>query len=335
MIARNSPNWQTAEWQNLMAGAIREPASLLEWLELPKSLLPAALAAHGLFPLRVPAPYLARMEKGNPLDPLLLQVLPHHLEFKKNKGFTADPVGDGEAMVAPGVLHKYRGRALLVTTGACAVHCRYCFRRHYPYTDASAGRDEWQGALNYLRDNEDVEEVILSGGDPLSLSDLRLARLVAALDDIPHLRYLRLHTRLPVVLPQRVNADLLTWLSASRLRKTLVIHSNHPRELDEDVGAALTRLRQADVTLLNQSVLLRGINDDSGILAQLSHGLHQQHVLPYYLHCLDRVDGAAHFEVGGTVAGQIMKQLRERLPGFLVPQLVREQAGAPYKLPQL
>jgi EF-P beta-lysylation protein EpmB len=242
-----------------------------------------------------------------------------------------DPVGDLAARAAPGLLHKYRGRALLAMTGACAVHCRYCFRRHFPYADESAVRDP-APALEHIARDAGIHEVILSGGDPLTLSDRRLADLVRSLATIPHLRRLRVHTRLPVVLPTRVTDACLAALTQTRLPCVVVVHANHANEIDEAVGAAFANMRAAGITLLNQSVLLRGVNDDADALAHLSEALFEAGALPYYLHALDKVAGAAHFEVGESRALAVMDALRVRLPGYLVPRLVREQAGAPFKL---
>jgi EF-P beta-lysylation protein EpmB len=273
------------------------------------------------------------MRKGDPDDPLLRQVLPVHHELQDAPGFAEDAVGDLTAVRPGGILHKYRGRALLIVTGACAVHCRYCFRRHFPYNEHSAARDAWRGALDALGSDTSIDEVILSGGDPLTLSDRRLAGLTQALDAIPHLKRLRIHTRLPVVLPERVDDALLAWLMHGRLRRIVVIHANHARELDASVERACRRLLDTGITLLNQSVLLRGINEDAGVLATLSERLFECGVMPYYLHQLDRVRGTAHFEVDEATAVGIMRDLAGRLPGYLVPRLVREEAGRPYKLP--
>lgn len=310
---------------------VRDPAELIERLRLDPALLPAARRAAELFPLRVPEAFLARMRPGDPADPLLRQVLPLDAELEDTTGFDADPVGDGAALAAGGVLHKYRGRALLVTTGACAVHCRYCFRRHFPYADANASADRWQGALDYLRQRSDLAEVILSGGDPLTLSDRRLAALVEELAALPHLRRLRIHTRLPIMDPDRIGPALLSWLTGTRLEPVLVIHANHANEIDTAVAAALARLRERGVMLLNQAVLMRGVNDTVAALAALSERLFAVGVLPYYLHLLDRVRGAAHFEVPEDEALALHAALAARLSGYLVPKLVREEAGEPAK----
>ena len=333
MILTKSNRRETPRWQRELARAITDPAELLRALDLDLTLLSPARAASVPFSLRVPRGFVARMRRGDPDDPLLRQVLPLADELAPAPGFVADPVADRAAQVAPGVLHKYRGRALLIATGACAVHCRYCFRREYPYADNRAGSDEWRAALAYVTGDASVREVILSGGDPLSLSDRRLGALLAALDRVPHLERVRIHSRQPIVLPERIDRDFLELLARTRLRPVLVVHANHPQEIDETVRAALERLAHAGITLLNQSVLLRGVNDSAATLARLSEALFAARVLPYYLHLLDRVRGAAHYEVNESEASAIMAQLRARLPGYLVPRLVREQPGHLAKVP--
>ena len=323
----------TAQWQTELADAVSDPAELIRILELDPALTSAAHAATRQFPLRVPRSFVARMRKGNSRDPLLRQVLPLGEELKQHPGFSADPVGDLQSRAHPGVLQKYQGRALLITTGACGIHCRYCFRRHFPYAEETARAAGWRHALDYLRGDTSVREVILSGGDPLSLNDRLLAELAAALEQIRHIKILRIHTRQPVVLPSRVDATLLRWLTACRLQKVVVLHANHAQELDEAVRDACAKLRQTGAILLNQSVLLRGVNDTVEALAQLSEALLDAGVIPYYLHMLDRVQGAAHFDVPDGAARRLMGRLRGRLPGYLVPRLVREVPGAPAKLP--
>ncbi len=316
---------QTPTWQTALANAISDPAELLQLLELDPALLPAARAAAALFPLRVPRGFVARMRKGDPDDPLLQQILPLGAETEPVPGFVADPVGDSAALKAPGVLHKYPGRILLITTGACGVHCRYCFRREFPYAKAGAG--DWRPALDYLAKDPSLSEVILSGGDPLVLSNRRLAVLLTALAAIPHLQRLRIHSRQPVVLPERVDTGLLQLLSGSPFQVVMVLHANHPQEIDPAVATSLQWLAAAGVTLLNQTVLLKGINDSVTALAALSERMFRAGVLPYYLHVLDPVQGAAHFQVEEQQAVAIVQELRNRLPGYLVPRLVREEAG--------
>lgn len=320
------------EWRRTLAEAVTDPVELLALLELPPSLLDGMRRAGRLFPLRVPRGFVARMRKGDPQDPLLAQVLPLEAELAEAPGFTADPLGELAVAAAPGVLHKYQGRALLIATGACAVHCRYCFRREFPYAEHGAASSQIEEALEYLAADLTIEEVILSGGDPLLLPDARLARLAEALAEIPHLRRLRVHTRTPIVLPDRVDDDLLAWLTGTRLSPVVVLHANHAREIDGEVAAAMARLKEAGVPLLNQSVLLKGVNDSVEALADLSRALFAAGVLPYYLHLLDRVTGAAHFEVEEAEARRLASALAARLPGYLVPRLVREVAGAPGKV---
>ena len=323
-----APRRPAAPWQRLLADAIDDPAVLLRALDLPEHLLPAARRAAALFPLRVPAPYLKRIRPGDAADPLLRQVLPLDLECETRPGYSADPLGESAAQPVPGLLKKYHGRALLIATGACAVHCRYCFRRHFPYADAHAGGSRLEPALAAIAADASVGEVILSGGDPLTLRDARLAELAHRLTAIGHVHTLRIHSRLPVVLPQRVDGGLLDWLGRLPLRKVLVLHSNHAAEIDREAEDALAALAAAGVTLLNQAVLLRGVNDDADTLVSLSERLHRTGVLPYYLHLLDRVQGAAHFEVPETHGVALIAALRGRLPGYLVPRLMREIPGA-------
>jgi EF-P beta-lysylation protein EpmB len=327
---------QPEGWQRELAEGYRLPSELLAALGLDPDLPGVDLNPGNPFPQRVPLSYVRRMRHGDPGDPLLRQVLPLLAERESPPaGYVRDPVGDLASERAPGVLHKYHGRALLITTGACAVHCRYCFRRHYPYGDAMHAEDEWQEALEAIAGAEDLTEVILSGGDPLSLANHRLAALIDRLEMLPRLRRLRLHTRLPVVLPSRVDEALTGLLANTRLKPVVVIHANHPAEIDDEVRRALARLAAAGATLLNQSVLLRGVNDDAGVLAELSEALFDAGVTPYYLHLLDRVAGAAHFEVEPEKAKEIHRSLRGVLPGYLVPRLVREEPGADAKTPVL
>jgi len=300
-------------------------------LDLPEGRI--SFAAAQQFRLLVPHSYIARMKKGDWHDPLLRQVLPLDDELQVVEGFNHDPVGDQHSVVADGVLHKYHGRVLLVTTGACAVHCRYCFRRHFPYSESNPVKAEWEGALAYIRANPDVCEVILSGGDPLTLTDERLAVLFRQLRDMPQVTRVRFHTRLPVVLPSRIDAGFLQLLHEIPQQTVMVIHANHAQELDaDDVRQALAALQATGVTLLNQAVLLRGVNDSVQAQVDLSESLFAQGVMPYYLHLLDRVAGAAHFEVAETEAVRLLETLRKRLPGFLVPKLVREVAGEKAKM---
>ncbi|WP_184329348.1 EF-P beta-lysylation protein EpmB [Povalibacter uvarum] len=337
MIAATSITGQPRpRWQQAMADAIASPAELCGILGLDPAQLPALIrdpvAIQG-FPLRVPRGFVARMRHGDPNDPLLRQVLPLDAESSATAGFALDPVGDMAARAGAGLLHKYEGRALLIATGACAVHCRYCFRRHFPYSQEAALSNGWREAIDLLKADPSINEIILSGGDPLSLSDRRLAQLTEALTTVPHIRRLRIHTRQPVVLPERVDAGLLRWLSGLSLQKVVVIHANHANEIDDQVASACRDLAGCNVTLLNQSVLLAGVNDSVDALADLSEALMSVGVLPYYLHLLDRVQGAAHFEVDEATALRLHAALLQRLPGYLVPRLVREIPGAASKTP--
>jgi L-lysine 2,3-aminomutase len=334
ILASNRPCQPRAVpvWQREMADALSSPRELIEALGLDPCIAARAEAAAKSFQLRVPWSYVRRMRRQDPNDPLLRQVLPLGEELAERPGFGADPLEEHRAMSAPGLLQKYRGRALLITTSACAVHCRYCFRREFPYSDqVQAAR--WAGALERIVTDDSIEEVILSGGDPLSLSDARLASLTQAIASAPHVLRLRVHTRLPVVLPSRVDAGLTSWVAGLKWPLAIVLHANHANEIDREVHAACARLKTAGATLLNQSVLLRGVNDDTATLAALSVQLFDAGVLPYYLHVLDRVRGTAHFEVPETRARRIAGELAARLPGYLVPRLVRERAGAPAKVP--
>jgi L-lysine 2,3-aminomutase len=329
LSAQQSPS---KDWRHHWRESVTDARELLNLLGL-DALTESLPDADAGFAVRVPRSFIARMRHGDPRDPLLLQVLPQLAECDETPGYAADAVGDMDARSAHGVLHKYRGRALLIASGACAINCRYCFRRHFPYGEEIAAAAGWREALNYLRTHQDVEELILSGGDPLALSTAKLTELTTQLDALPHVRRLRLHTRLPVVLPERIDDTLIAWLNSLALQKVVVLHANHARELDETVAAACTRLRAAGVTLLNQSVLLRGVNDDGDTLCDLSSRLFECGVLPYYLHQLDRVQGAAHFEIDDARALELLAHMRDRLPGFLLPRLVREVAGDPAKRP--
>jgi EF-P beta-lysylation protein EpmB len=329
----DQPQAERPAWMVEAARAYTDPAALAAALGLSEQLPLAVTGDAARFSFRVPRPYAARMRYGDLNDPLLRQVWPSAEENRKAPGFSLDAVGDLAVLRNGGVLHKYEARALLITTGACAVHCRYCFRRHFPYGEALASRDQWRPALETLRGDPSIHEVILSGGDPLSLSDERLARLAGELATIPHLRRFRMHTRQPVVLPNRIDDALLAWLSALPMARSVVLHINHANEIDEALARACAALRDIGVTLLNQSVLLAGVNDSVGALADLSERLFDIGVLPYYLHMLDPVEGATHFDVSAPIAQELMRGLQNRLPGYLVPKLVREEKGMPAKTP--
>ncbi len=332
MIPRTIPTWQVKSWQEELAQLITEPQQLFALLGLDRSLLPAAERAQRLFPLRATRSYVNRIRKGDPHDPLLRQILPLGEELASAPGFAADPLDEEKFTKAPGLIHKYRGRVLLVAARQCAINCRYCFRRHHDYQHNSLSRGQWREALQYLQAHRDVEEVILSGGDPLALSDRQLGRLVGHIRSISHIKRLRIHTRLPIVAPMRINDELLAMLGAEDLQTVVVIHCNHARELDGEVAHQLQKMR-ARMSVLNQTVLLRGVNDDAKTLSELSTSLFSCGVLPYYLHMLDKVAGSAHFEIDETRARSLYQALLATLPGYLVPRLVKEVPGAPSKVP--
>jgi L-lysine 2,3-aminomutase len=343
----------TNSWQSSLKSAFRDSGELTEFLELPPEA--SALSAGGAgtkfeiarkfkrvasaigsvnnssFPLFVTREFANRMRMGDWNDPLLKQVWVDPKEQIVMPGFVSDPVGDSKVELAPGLLHKYYGRVLLVTTGACAIHCRYCFRRHYPYSSAPKSIDEWEPALVAIAEDSTIEEVILSGGDPLSIVDSVLSQLLERLERIPHLKRLRIHTRFPVVIPSRITSSLVETLAESRLSKWIVLHINHANEIDEEVVKAIKRLRESGAVLLNQSVLLRDVNDDIESLVELSERLLEASVLPYYLHQLDPVQSAAHFEVPISHGKQLIVEMAKRLPGFAVPKYVYEKSGEPNK----
>jgi EF-P beta-lysylation protein EpmB len=320
-----NPTWQTA-----LSNLITDPIELCQILEIDHNSLSSQLAADS-FSLRVPRDFVARMEKGNPNDPLLRQVLPIAEEMQITPGYTHDPLQENAANPIPGLLHKYQSRVLLLVTGGCAINCRYCFRRHFPYQENAPGTQGWDKALEYIRKNGSITEVIYSGGDPLLAKDDRLAALTQKIADIEHVNTLRIHTRLPIVIPQRVTQTLIDWLTQTRLNPVFVTHCNHPNEISEDVAQAIQRLREAGVTVLNQTVLLKGINDEAETLVQLSKKIFAAGALPYYLHMPDKVQGTAHFSVSEQKAKELIKQISYQLPGYLVPKLVKEVPGIPAK----
>lgn len=318
-------------WLDVLKNAISEPELLLKTLNLPESDFKKSLPARKLFPLRVPQPFVEKMEKGNAQDPLFLQVMCSDLEFVQAEGFSTDPLEEQNANAVPNILHKYQNRLLFMAKGGCAVNCRYCFRRHFPYDENPGNKKSWQQALDYIAEHPEIEEVIFSGGDPLMAKDHELEWLIKRLENLPHLQRLRIHSRLPVVIPQRITDEFCALLGESRLQTVMVTHINHPNEIDAVFCAAMAKLKAANVTLLNQSVLLKGVNDDAQILKVLSDRLFQAGILPYYLHLLDKVQGASHFLVTDDEAMAIYKRLQSLTSGYLVPKLAREIAGEPNK----
>lgn len=325
--------YQEQNWQSQLSDLITDPVELLNTLQLTDTLLQGAHLATASFKLRVPRAFVAKMQLGNPDDPLLLQVLPHHLELEEHPEFVTDPLGEEHANQQPGVLHKYKSRFLLTLTGACAVHCRYCFRRHFPYQDNLPKQQDWLNIKQYIESQPDINEVILSGGDPLTLSNRKLAEWIEHLSSIKQLKFLRIHSRVPIVIPNRVDEQLISILKNSRLRIIVVIHSNHAAELDDFTCGKLNQLVEQKIVVLNQAVLLKGVNDSAQTLIDLSYRLFDAGVMPYYLHVLDKVKGAQHFDLDSSDIEQIYKDVLANLPGYLVPKLVREIAGENNKTP--
>ncbi|PLL97797.1 EF-P beta-lysylation protein EpmB, partial [Klebsiella michiganensis] len=321
------------DWLTQLADVVTSPDELLHLLNVDADAnLLAGRDAKRLFALRVPRAFIARMEPGNPNDPLLRQVLTSQEEFTNVPGFSTDPLEEQHSVV-PGLLHKYSNRALLLVKGGCAVNCRYCFRRHFPYAENQGNKRNWQMALEYIAEHPRLDEIIFSGGDPLMAKDHELDWLLTQLEAIPHIKRLRIHSRLPVVIPARITDTLVARISASSLQVLLVNHVNHANEIDAAFRSSMKKLRMAGVTLLNQSVLLRGVNDNAHTLADLSNALFDAGVMPYYLHVLDKVQGAAHFMVSDEEARTIMRELLTLISGYLVPKLAREIGGEPSKTP--
>jgi EF-P beta-lysylation protein EpmB len=312
-------------WQKILAQGFNSSASLLHFLGLASESDLAAVEKQ--FATRVPLGFANRMQKGNPLDPLLLQVLAVEKELLTPAGYVTDPLNESRVNPHPGLIHKYQGRVLLTLTGACAINCRYCFRRHFPYAENNPGRAGWKEILNYVADDDSLHEIILSGGDPLLVNDKLFSELVDQIANIPHIHTLRIHTRVPIVLPERITDEFLNILATTRLHKVMVMHCNHAQELDESVDTVCRLLRAIGCHLLNQSVLLTGINDSVEALSMLSRRLLQAHILPYYLHVLDKVQGAMHFDMPIEQALNLHRELQAHLPGYLVPKLVREEPG--------
>jgi len=322
----------TKNWQQQLADAFNNIEDLCRYLQLSPDDLPVSVAATENFALRVPLSFADSMEKGNPHDPLLRQVLPIKEELLTYPGFNHDPVGDLAAATQTGVLHKYHGRVLFINTGSCAINCRYCFRRNFPYADLQLSKQKEEAAVQYIQTDDSISEVILSGGDPLLLSDARLSRLIQQLNAIKHVKRIRIHSRLPIVLPARITGEFINILTESPKQIVMVVHCNHANEISERVIAACNLLKTGGITLFNQSVLLKGINDNAEVLCELSERLFCHGIIPYYLHLLDKATGTGHFEVSEQQASILIRQVQATLPGYLVPKLVREQAGAASKL---
>jgi EF-P beta-lysylation protein EpmB len=318
-------------WQEALSDLITDPKELITLLQLDPALLAAANKAASLFPLKVTRDFVARMEKGNPNDPLLQQILPLGKELILTPGYSDDPLQEANTNPVPGLLHKYENRVLATLTNACGVNCRFCFRRLFPYEDNTPSRRGWEKIVAYIAEHPKINEVILSGGDPLSVSDKLLKHFSDALTTIPHVKRLRIHTRLPIVLPSRISDEFIAWIEQLKFDVVIIVHMNHPNEINQDVRTAMQRLRRLGVTLLNQSVLLKGINDRADTLIALSETLFSAGVIPYYLHVLDKTQHTAHFDLDLETAKRLHQAITKSLPGYLVPRLVREDAGMPSK----
>ncbi len=331
MIPRTISTVEALDWKAELSRAVTTLAELARLVDID----PAQMStdAHEEFRLLVPHPYIARIRRGDPEDPLLRQILPAASEILPQPGYSQDPLKEEDYSVTPGLIHKYKSRALLIAGTHCAINCRYCFRRHFPYQAHRNSRNDWSQALDYLRSHPELNEVILSGGDPLAINDRQLQWLSQEIETISHIRRLRIHTRLPVVIPARIDASLTDWISHLKLQTVVVLHINHPNEIDLPLQKALARLKDTGATLLNQTVLLKGINNCAHTLTQLSEQLFAAGVLPYYLHQLDTIKGAAHFHVDPEQARHIYRQLLANLPGFLVPRWVAEIPGRASKTP--
>ena len=318
---------ESAGWQQEMKAAFRTAEELCQFLHIdPKSAGVSDLAASP-FPVFVPHNFALRIHPGDPDDPLLRQVLRIDAEEVSPAEYTTDPIAESHSQIAPGILQKYQGRALMIATGACAVHCRYCFRRHFPYQSAPQGETLWSQSLETIRADSSIQEILLSGGDPLVLSDVLLSQLIGLIEDIPHVRRLRIHTRTPIMIPSRITDELLDRLQHSRLAVWFVVHINHAQELSQEVLDSLDKVIARGIPVLNQAVLLQGVNDSVDVLAELFERLVDAHITPYYLHQLDQVTGASHFEVPIERGKQIMAELRMRLPGYAIPRYVQELPG--------
>lgn len=333
MIHGTEPRWQHQTWQAALADSVTDIGELCQLLDLDADALPISLDAHKQFSLRVPRYFISLMQAGNADDPLLRQVLPIKAELEHQVGFVQDPLQERGSNPVPGVIHKYHGRVLFIISKGCAINCRYCFRRHFPYSDNNPSTQEWQQAINYIANDPSITEVIFSGGDPLAAPDKKLNNLVQQLADIPHLRRLRIHTRLPVVLPQRVTSEMIEWLTHTRLEPVIVLHANHSQEISPLLASKVKELTRSGIPVLNQTVLLKGINDSSNTLKQLSETLFSAGALPYYLHLLDKVEGASQFETTEKQAKALIEDLIMQLPGYLVPKLVKEEANMASKTP--
>ncbi|MCF9047097.1 EF-P beta-lysylation protein EpmB [Acinetobacter nectaris] len=326
--------YQEQNWKTELSNLITDPNELLDELSLSKDqLLSGSILASEAFKLRVPRSFVQKIKKGDAYDPLLLQILPHHVELEEHAGYVVDPLGEEEANQLPGVLHKYKSRFLLTLTGACAVHCRYCFRRHFPYQENLPKNQDWENIKQYIEARPEINEIILSGGDPLTLTNQKLSIWLKRIESIEQIKILRIHSRTPIVLPSRIDNEFTDLLKNSRLRIILVLHCNHENELDDFTVSQLKSLIHPNIMMFNQSVILKGVNDSAQTLVNLSYRLFDAHITPYYLHVLDKVKGAHHFDLDSEYIESIYTEVLANLPGYLVPKLVREIAGERNKTP--
>lgn len=331
MIQRNEANLHK-NWQKELANVVTCPKVLLEMVGLSSQVHENDIKARSLFPVRVPLPFIKKIRHGDANDPLLLQVMPRHQEFLTKSGFNKDPLLEQDNN-QPGLLHKYKSRVLVMFKTGCAVNCRYCFRRHFPYQENQLNKRSLIDALSYIKSDKNINEVILSGGDPLMAKDDAISWFLDELEQIPQIKRMRIHSRLPVVIPARITEQLCERLAKSPLKIIFVNHINHANEIDNDFKSAMNMLKQANVLLLNQAVILKDVNDTVDAQINLSEALFDADVMPYYLHLLDKVEGASHFDIDEAQAIKIMAELLEALPGFLVPKLVREIGGQKSKTP--
>ncbi|WP_295163967.1 EF-P beta-lysylation protein EpmB [uncultured Buchnera sp.] len=325
-------NKKKDSWLYEISNSIIEPKKLLKFLHLEQHPKYYDAESRKLFPFRVPYSFASRMRKKDPEDPLLLQVITNNQEFLNNLEFNEDPIKERKNIVLPGLLHKYKDRVLWMLKTNCAINCRYCFRKHFPYETNKGNKKNWMKILHYISQNIQLNEVILSGGDPLMAKDHELLWIITCLSRIKHIKRLRIHTRLPVVIPNRITSDLCQIFFNSTLKIIIVTHINHPQEINKQLSDSLLKLKESNVILLNQSVLLKNINDDAIVLAELSNLLCENNIIPYYLHILDKVKGTSHFLVSNKKAKSIISDLMKMVSGFLVPRLVFDNGSKDNKL---
>lgn len=320
-------------WQLELKNSITNYLDLFKLLNLnPKHPKLIDTIQYSQFPLLVTNSFINRIQKMDINDPLLRQILPTTQELQNNNSFCADPLQEANFNKIPGLLHKYSSRVLIIVTKACAINCRYCFRKEFQYSANIASGKNLENIINYIAKDSSIIEVILSGGDPLIAPNNYLQHLISKLESIKHIETVRIHSRVPIILPCRLEPEFINILLKSRLNIVLVTHTNHPQEINQEVAEYFKLLQNTKITLLNQTVLLKNINDNAGVLAELSRKLFSIKILPYYLHILDKVNGTKHFAVKLSTAKKIYGELQSKLPGYLVPKLVTEKPGAKHKI---